>query len=50
MDLLEIFTDDLEVLIDFMMFNYLKYMYKIDFFFFFCSIYNEKKKLIIEFN
>lgn len=49
-DSLEIPTDDPEVLIDFMMFNYLKYMYKIDFFLFFCSIHNEKKKSIIEFN
>lgn len=49
MDLLEIFIDDLEVLLDCMMFNYLKYMYKFNDFFF-CSIYYEKKKLIIEFN
>lgn len=48
-DSLEIPTDDPEVLLDCMMFNYLKYMYKSNDFFF-CSIYYEKKKSIIEFN
>lgn len=48
-DSLEIPTDDPEVLLDFMIFNYLKYMYMSNDFFF-CSIHYEKKKSIIEFN
>lgn len=49
-DSLEIPTDDPEVLFNFMLYNYLKYMYKSTDFFFFCNIDHEKKKSIIEFN
>lgn len=46
-DSLEIPTDDPEVLIDFMMFNYLKYMYKIDFFFFFAVFIMKRRNQLL---